>query len=250
MVTKIQRSDIPVFYLPDLLRERADNARSLPKRARTRLGLIAATAAEMDRVGYEKLTIEKIVEHARVARGTFYLYFPNRSDAAIAVSRAFTALMRRYRPRARPGDSAFQTIYRMNRFYVACYARNARIRVGHEALMHERPELSRSMDFLNHRWAKVVLRDLSRRIDAPPALLDKPQSILAVRAIIGMADELLREIFVRASPRLVNVARDEENVAEVLTTLWFRALYGAQPPEAKEILPSALPGNRVRRSKP
>jgi AcrR family transcriptional regulator len=226
-----------VFHLPTLLLERAVFSRATPKRVRTRRLLLAATAAEMERVEYGRLTIEGIVQRAGVARGTFYLYFSNRSDAALAVRRTFMALMRHNRPRFGRGFSAYKTIWQVNRFYVACYARNAPILAGHEALMHDRPELARSRDELNHRWARVILRDLCRRTNAPLKFVDDPKAIFATRAVIAMADEVLRETYIYANPKLSHLNLSQEYVTNILSVLWYRSIYGHHPREADHILP-------------
>jgi AcrR family transcriptional regulator len=225
-----------VFHLPTYLKGRARRAYRQSKRVRTRLSLVAATAAQMDSVGYERLTIEGIVEDARLARGTFYLYFANRSEAAMAVRRAFVAMMRSRRPRSGRDTSRYQAMLRVNRFYVACYKRNARLLQGQEALMHDRPRLSHSRDFLNHRWAKVVLRDVARAKGLPTEAVLQPRSLIAARAAIAMADELLRETFVNDNPLLSSIAQNDEEIAEVMSILWYRSLYGQHPPDAPLLL--------------
>lgn len=228
---------IQSFHLPTALAERVPPVGASQKRVRTRHTLLAATASEMEDKGYEGLTIDGIVARAQMARGTFYIYFSNRSDAAMAVKRAFDALMRQRRPRSSGNLTSAQTIYRMNRFYVACYARNARIIAGHTALMRERPELAHSRDFINHRWAKIVLRDISRRCGLPPAISQDSKAILAVRAVIAMADELLREIYVFQSPHLSKYAGSENDVAEAMTFVWYRAIFGSDPEGISQCIP-------------
>ncbi|MCF3596260.1 TetR/AcrR family transcriptional regulator [Rhodobacteraceae bacterium LMO-12] len=225
-----------VFHLSSVLKQRADNSQDAPKRHRTRLALLAATAEQMEKVGYEQLTIEEIVKSAGLARGTFYLHFKNRSDAAWAVRRAYLALMRARRPRSKKGTSSYQKIYTMNLFYLLCYQTNARILSGQESLMHDRPELSHSRDFLNHRYAQILLKDLARHKGVSPSELISSANVLAVRFIIGMADEVLREIYVKDNPYLRSYATDVQQVAEVLTTVWCRALFSQNPEEGPSIL--------------
>lgn len=218
-----------VFHLPTILRDRAVEARRLPKRQRTRHSLISATAAQMELHGYDGLTIEGIIEAAGIARGTFYLHFRNRSEAALAVKRAFNGMMRSRRPRGGSQMAAFDAIYFMNVFYVKCYKANAPLLAGQEALLHERPDLSVSRDLRNHRWALLILRDLARRTGRGFDDVLTPEMIFSVRATVGMADETLREIFVHRSPMFTSVADSDEQMARVLSVLWYRALYGCDP---------------------
>ncbi|MEY8837604.1 TetR family transcriptional regulator [Cribrihabitans sp. XS_ASV171] len=218
-----------VFHLPSILERRAREARGLPKRQRTRHKLIAATASQMEVNGYDGLTIEAIIEAAEIARGTFYLHFQNRSEAALAVQRAFIAMMRRRRPRGGSRMAAFDAIYFMNVFYIKCYKANAPLLAGQEALMHERPELSISRDYRNHKWALLILRDLARRTGLGYSEALTPEMIFGVRATVGMADETLREIFVHRSPKFSELIADDLEMARVLSVLWFRSLYGRNP---------------------
>jgi AcrR family transcriptional regulator len=51
------------------------------RKQRTRDALKAATTALMEEIGYEDITIQKIVDRADVGYGTFYLYYTDKDDA-------------------------------------------------------------------------------------------------------------------------------------------------------------------------
>jgi hypothetical protein len=69
--------------------------------------------------------------------------------------------------------------------------------------------------------------------------------LLAVRAVLAMADEFLREAFVYKSPTLTRLINNQENnqendlevVAEVLSVVWYRSIYGSHPKGVEQILP-------------
>ena len=225
-----------VVYVPGLLEERVRLAQNKPKRTRTRLMLLAATAVELEQSGYEALTINNIVARAGLARGTFYLYFPNRAEAAIAVRRSFMALLRKTRPRGGAKLNAWQAIHRMNQFYVSFYARNARLLAGTGALFHERPDLLKNRDQVNHRWAGILLRDMVRREGLNRLTPEEEKRrLLSLRLVIIMADEALRNAFIDPPPYLSQVITSHEDLAEVLTMLWYRCLYGKDPDPADKI---------------
>lgn len=191
---------------------------------------MAATAVVMDRQGYEGLTIDAIVKEADVARGTFYLYFSDRSQAAVAVMRAFGAIMRKFRPRAGRKLSAAESIYRTNLFYILTFAANSRLLAGRESLMRDNPILVKRRDGINSRWARLVLRDLCNRTGVSLDLLNDAQAVLSIRAVISMADEFLREIYVYRTPSISHLAGTPENVAKALTQIWHRAVFGCDAP--------------------
>lgn len=246
--TRAELPPVQGIHLATLLEQRADAALNAPKRIRTRRRLLSATASTMERSGYEGLTIDAVVKEAGVARGTFYLYFSDKSDAAIAVMRVFVAMMRIFRPRGSRALSAAESIYRTNLFYILSYSTNSRLLAGRESLMRDRPELIQTRDTINRRWTQTVLQDLCRRTGAPHALTTNPQARLAVRAVIAMADEFLREIYVYKSPSLVDLAQTPDKVAEALSQVWHRAIFGCDAKQWRAIqgLPPATPEGRAQ----
>ena len=200
-----------------------------PKRARTRAALIAATAQEMERTGIGGLTVARIADAAGTAHGTFYLYFEDKLDAAMAVRRLYNAAVRLFRPHGGSGLSAFEAIARMNRFYVRSYANNADLLRAIQFLLFARAEYSKQRDRVNHRWCQAVLHDFGRRPEGRRQGLSGKAAALIVRSAIAMADELLREIYVHGSVSLASYANDEENLAKMLSVAWYRVLYGSDP---------------------
>jgi AcrR family transcriptional regulator len=227
----IRSTEIPAvdgFRLVDVLNDRLHAMQHRSKRARTRAALIAATALEMERSGFEGLTVARIADAAGVAHGTFYTYFANGAEAAMVVRRFYQAAIRCFRPHGSGGLSAFEAILRMNRFYVRSFARNARLLRAIQMLLYTRADYAAERDRINHRWSMAILHDLGKRGQLAEEL-GSGISELLVRSAIAMADELLREIYVHESASLAELARREENVAEVISLSWYRILYARDP---------------------
>ncbi|MCC5987103.1 MAG: TetR/AcrR family transcriptional regulator [Pararhodobacter sp.] len=197
----------------EVLRARLQRVRNRPKRARTRARILAATAEEIARAGYRALTVERISSRAEIARGTFYLYYAHRSDAAIAVYRLFWAVMRRWRPRQVSRDLAAR-VRMTNAFYLETYARNDQLLSGQIALASERPDFALVRDQVNHRWARVVARIL-------PANLDEEARMLRARALTGMVDDLLRDIYSAGSPTLAHWRDRPHDLAYHISEIWL-----------------------------
>jgi AcrR family transcriptional regulator len=212
-----QPDDIPVpFDLVDVLARRLPRLRNRPKRARTRALVLWATARELAECGYAGLTVNGICGRAGLARGTFYLYFPHRSDAAVHVYRLFWRLLVRGRPRL-PGATATARVKAMNRHYLHSYRVNARFLEGQNALARERPDFAADRDRLNHAWSLRVARYLPRTIDGPGR-------ILRARALAGLVDELMREIHHNASPTLAQWRDSPDALAEHVSAIWLSVL--------------------------
>ncbi len=214
----------PEPYLPPpgaldmvaLLNARLLRVRGRPKRARTRARILAATAEEIGVSGYPALTVERICARAGMARGTFYLYFSHRSDAAMAVYRLFWATMRRWRPRHLAVNLS-ERVRMTNAFYVATYARNQHLLGGQIALASERPDFALVRDTVNHRWAQVIARIL-------PASLGDDARVLRARALAGMVDELLRDIYSQPSPTLAHWRDQPLELAHHISEIWLAVI--------------------------
>ncbi len=213
------------FHLVALLEARLPRLRKRPKRLRTRAQILAATAHQLECLGYEGLTVDAITEAAGIARGTFYLHFADRSQAALAVMRIFIALRRRMRPRDVHGLTLQERIFRNNAYYVAVYVRNAKLLLGRESLQRDRQELTALRDRVNADLAARVMHDLSRRQPRKRTNAEVAHLELRVRGVIAMVDELLREIFIFKTSSLAHFAEDESLIAKAISDIWYRSLY-------------------------
>jgi AcrR family transcriptional regulator len=240
------------FRLVEVLLERARNMGRRPRRARTLASIIAATAQEMERSGIDGLTVAKIATAAGLAHGTFYLYFQNRLEAAMAVRRFFDAAMRRFRPRSAGRLPVFAAIMRMNRFYVRSYAENADLLRALQLLPHTQPEYARRRDRINNAWSATVLHDLNRQSRNHGSEHTRPLQMLLIRSAISMVDETLREIYVHRSSTLRHLIADDEDVALAISIAWYRILHGADPPESElaSAVASGRPSARLPRVPP
>jgi AcrR family transcriptional regulator len=227
-ISSTETSAIDGFRLVDVLNDRLHAMQHRSKRARTRAALIAATASEMERSGFEGLTVARIADAAGVAHGTFYTYFANGSEAAMVVRRFYQAAIRYFRPHGSRGLDAFEAILRMNRFYVRSFARNARLLRAIQMLLYTRTDYASERDRINHRWSMAILHDLRKRGQQTEIPVPGITEFL-VRSAIAMADELLREIYVHESASLAQLAQKEEDVVQIISLSWYRILHASDP---------------------
>lgn len=214
--TALRRAqDHPSLDFVEFLAARAEKVkRSRPKRARTRAQILASAARELTESGYDRLSIDAICQNAGMARGTFYLYFKHRSDVAIAVCRLFWAFVHVRRPRLK-GATLRERVAVTNFYYLQTYAKNARLLMAQNTLYNERPDFALRQDEMNHKWALRIAANFSGDSG------DSETRILRARALVSMADELLRNIFTDRTPSLAQWATQPERLAECLTDIWL-----------------------------
>lgn len=213
------------FHLAKILEERLPSLRLRPKRQRTRAQILAATAMQLERLGYEGLTVGSITESLGIARGTFYLHFRDRSHAAVTVLRIYHTLRSRFRPRGGSAMPVREAIAQFNAYYVAVYARNSQLLLGRESLMRDRHELAHRGNLLNARWAERVLVDVTKRHPRIRSTADRTQLLLRIRGALAMTDELLRQIYLVQAVGLEGFRENEQLVVDAISDMWFRIVY-------------------------
>lgn len=220
-----QKTALPEgFSVAQILEERAHDMRKRRKRVRTRAALLAVAAREIEKVGYDSLTVDHLSSAAGMVRGTFYLYFHSRSDIITAVLRKYWALMRLYRPRG-GGLSLKDSIHRANTYSVMLAAKNPRLLEAREILLREDREVAARMASVNRMWADRIVRDLERRGLTSPTDQDHAFVRLKARAVINMSDTLLSDVNRLSGWDDSQGPIDHELVIRVMDDLWYRSLY-------------------------
>lgn len=220
----------PFSYPEDLLR-RLGAIAAAPKTQRTRLRLMAATAALLEERGFHDLRVADCAERAGVAHGTFYRYWADRGAAAQQVLADFMATITARRP-PRAGDAPlFDRITASNRYYVGVYRRNAGLMRCLMQLGNTDPDFARIGQAANLALARRVVRAWEREEPAARALPEDERTARAL-ACIAMVEGVLRDLYIRPAPAPL-AAMGEEAVAALLSACWFRILFGREPPAAR-----------------
>lgn len=194
----------------------------LRKGERTRLRLLAATAAELQRCYVHTLRVTDIAAGAGVAAGTFYVYFRDRGDAAEAMLDAFARhVFDALEAAAAPGAPLEASVHATTRAYVELFAGNPGL---FRALMQMTETSSRFEAIyrtLNARWNRRTAAAIARRQGrTAPAESD----LLTAYALGGMVDEFLANLYVRRDPALDARIDSPAEAAQVLAATWLRAV--------------------------
>lgn len=207
----------------------------LRKTERTRLRLLAATAARLE-AGEEHaaLRVCDIAGAAGVAHGTFYRYFVDRRAVVEALVEDFTLFLRDRlgqvrdgepgsRPRVRSATLAYVRLFRANTGLMRCLMDLGPESAGFRERFHA----------LNRIWnGRVATSIAARRSMMPGASPVAPAAMLPTAyALGGMIDEFLNQAYLRRDPALAGLAADENAVGDLLTELWCRGAYGDEEAE-------------------
>jgi TetR/AcrR family transcriptional repressor of nem operon len=131
-----------------------------PKGRRAREALLEAGAAVAERAGVGGLTVAEVARAAGLAKGTFYLYFPDREAFIDALHQRFYARVTEAIMRAVEGlEPGVERVVAANLAYLDACLEN----LGAKALVLEtrnQPNLTETMEDRQELFAKLAAADL------------------------------------------------------------------------------------------
>ena len=196
----------------------------------TRRRLKDAVAMLLRDRSFHELRLEDIAREAGVRVSLFYHYFPSKTEITREV---LSDLLENFREEvaARPrSDNALDAIHYANQRMVSLYSTNpGAMRCLVEASGDAAPfaEMWRE---LTYSWNERIARSIRKR--APDAFRTEEEYLALAYALAGTADSFLFEYFVQENDAIRKAYPTEEEVAAFLTTIWYRALYLSNPPDA------------------
>lgn len=217
----------------DFLDHQIKTAPKKRKGERTRDRLQWAAACVLEDVGYRNMRISDICEIAEISPATLYLYYENKTELTEAVLTEFIQLVGRMAVSKGPFDDPFDAIHSSTKEMVEIFVANAGIMRCLIQLSEEVPSFAELWRTSNGRWYQRIAHSVSRRMgeeDAP----SEDIILFAVYAVGGMVDQFLRDLFVFRNPSLEllirNVAPSLDDLSELLSIMWYRGIYGCNPP--------------------
>lgn len=201
---------------------------------KARAKLMAAALAVLEREGYHKMRIADVTREAGVAQGLFYHYFKDLKSLTVEVLTEFAGA--RNDPRliekgVEKGDW-YSRIYAYNLLIVKSYALRPGVMRCLLQMGDEDPEFS-AMLRDNYRQQLMWLVDLMPKM-FPEVEFGKHQALMVVYSLAGIGEGLIREYFINESKTLRAAELTVEEFAELLTTMFYRALF-LENPEQKQL---------------
>ena len=200
---------------------------------RARAGLKEAALAVLERDGYHKMRIADVTGEAGVAQGLFYHYFKDLKALTLEVLTDFSVASNDPAQTEKhvPKGDWYARIYAHNLVIVRTYAKRPGVMRSLLQLADEDEAFS-SMLRANYRNQLMWLVELMPKL-FPGVTFSKNQSLMVVYSLAGIGEGLIREYFINESKTLRAAQLSVEQFAELLSTMFYRALFLQQPEEKK-----------------
>lgn len=206
-------------------------ANALTKGERTRRRLLDAALKLIERDGYHDLKVTEVAREAGVAAGVYYIYFRDKDALALELlDEIMRSMFAKVFAKPRAAD-AFDAILEANSRYVALFAAGGGLNRALGQIVDTLSEARARWQATNARIARRIAADIARR--APDSAPHEDARVFAALALQAMLDTVLLQAFAYEFPELAEMRERPERLAQALTVLWHRALYGIDPDPAR-----------------
>ena len=213
--------------------DKANRARSA-RGERARAGLKQAALAVLERDGYHKMRIADVTTEAGVAQGLFYHYFKDLKSLTLEVLTDFALASSdplQIEKNVSRGDW-YARIYVHNLVIIRSYAKQPGV-MRCLLQMADEDEAFSGMLRESYRNQLMWLVELMPKL-FPQVRFKKHQALMVVYSLAGIGEGLMREYFINESKTLRAADLTVEQFAELLTTMFYRALF-LQHPDEKQL---------------
>lgn len=216
------------------------------EQARNKLKLAALEVLE--RVGFHRMRITDVTAEAGVAQGLFYHYFKDLKSLTSEVLSDFVATSQNLASIEKhvPKGDWYARIYAHNIFVVRTYAARPGVMRSLFQLADSDEEFSRTLkaSFIQQlNWLVGVMPRLF-----PDAEMTEHQALMVVYTLASSGEVVLRDYFIDKDPALTQENLTVEDIAELLSVIFYRGLFLQNP--APEKLRYARNLEKMVRSKP
>jgi len=231
---KTAASNAPTVSFRDWVAIRDRNSGTRRKGERTRDRIRLCTISLLNERGYRDLRLSEICKRAKISPPVFYLYF--RSKEAL-VHGILLEFLQEFisRSSSTTERSAYKAIYDANLQWIQLARANAGLMRCLLQFSEEQQDFALLFARESNQWNQRITSSILRRF--PAAVREQSQIHFVVSGLSGMMDELTRRLFADREPHVTelvaNVAASDEELADMLSVIWFRSLYCSNPPEGE-----------------
>jgi len=204
-----------------------------PKGAKARAKLKAAAVSVLEDVGYHKMRIADVTAEAGVASGLFYHYFKDLRSLTLEVLEDFVAHSMRLDEIERdvPRGDWYERMLAHNIMVVQAYVERPGIMRALLQLADEDEAFSRLLrkNFVEQLgWLTSKMPKLF-----PSAQMTNHQAMMVVYSLAGSGETILRDYYINREDELVKQTVSPQEMAELITVVFYRGLFLENPPAEK-----------------
>ena len=226
----------------EVLRQAQRDEGEKRKGERTRDRLKIAAIQVLEQRGYLNMRVSDICKRAGVSAAVFYLYFKNKRDITVEVLTEFLDSLFAYSGAGDASRSVFEAMCEANLMWLNSVRTNAGLMRCLLQLSDNEADFKELSEQKNYEWFQRVTYALTKRF--PHSQVDERSLLLVVYALGGMMDELCRKLLVARDVQLQSLVNDtaptDEALAELLSVMWYRALFARDPESIRHASSRAL----------
>ena len=195
------------------------------KGERTRARIMIAACKLLDAIPPSEIKVSNVCKHARIAHGTFYIYFNDVRQLLSELLLDFVDHLQNMMKVA-SHDNPDGAIRGATRIYGQLFRSNAGLM---KCLLYHQdgfPGARHAFHALNQTWLKTVIDATRHRLEklGQGHLLDDDELTRRAYALGAMTDQYFASLYLSNEDELMRVSRDDDAVACTLSLIWERGL--------------------------
>lgn len=187
----------------------------------------------LERVSYHHMRISDVTQEAGVATGLFYHYFKDLKSLTKEVLSDFIASSQNVteiEKNVAKGDW-FARIYAHNRFVVKTYAAKPEVMRSIFQLADIDEEFSQTLKASFIQQLQWLVNLMPRLF--PEAKMSNHQALMVIYTLASSGEVVLRDYFINKDPVLNAETLSVDDIAELLSVMFYRGLFLRNPPKEK-----------------
>lgn len=223
-------------YVTDL-KDKIERGQALKKRDRTKLRLMLAAAEILRDGGYHALRIADITFRARVARGSFYSYFEDKSDIALQVLSDFRKTMLSMRNLRFSDETWAVRTFLTHLYFAELNQLNSGLLRAFDQYVDEAEDFRKMRHADENILGERLYRAYCLEFGEPATEAECDKIKRKLHAMRLMTEKLCTTVYIEPMDQMAALFPTPLHVARVATDLWIAAFAEG---ESKRELKSAI----------